>query len=267
MRLTQRTCSRPLGITILAGVVALGAPAVPLRAAGTTLSFAPAVDYPANVNDVATADLDSDGVLDLITSDSNNSQVGVLLGDGQGAFGALTSFPAANTNIGLVTGLLNGDDIPDVVTANPGPDSISVLLGNGDGTLAAAVDYTTGGGGKGGTSPDSLALGDVNGDSHTDIVAGNSGEASIDVLLGNGDGTFQANVTYATGSDTKPDSVALGHMDGDNTLDVVFAAGSVGVKPGYGRNHAGRRRRDVRGAFGVPGRSQSRRGRARPCGR
>ena len=68
-----------------------------------------------------------------------------------------------------------------------------------------------------------MAVGDLNGDGMLDIVAANSGSATVSVLLGPGDGTFTTKVDYPTGrhaySDSpvgnSPNSLALGDLDGD----------------------------------------------------
>ena len=57
-----------------------------------------------------------------------------------------------------------------------------------------------------------MTLGDVNGDSILDIVTANAGSNNVSVLLGNGDGTFGAQVTFATGTFTV--SVILGDVNG-----------------------------------------------------
>ena len=67
-----------------------------------------------------------------------------------------------------------------------------------------------------------MALADVNGDGKPDLVVANSyGADTVSVLLGNGNGTFQAQQTFATGSD--PVSVAVGDVNGDGKPDLVVA--------------------------------------------
>lgn len=51
-----------------------------------------------------------------------------------------------------------------------------------------------------GTNPRSLAVGDFNGDGKPDMVVANFASNTVSVLIGNGDGTFQAAVNYSTGS-------------------------------------------------------------------
>ena len=79
--------------------------------------------------------------------------------------------------------------------------------------------YTTGG------HPAAVAIGDVNGDSKNDLVVGDTGQYSgnttVSVLLGNGNGTFQARVPYTVG--TSPFSVVLGYFNADTNLDIATA--------------------------------------------
>jgi predicted nucleotidyltransferase len=146
----------------------------------------------------------------------------------------------------VAVGDVNGDSTPDVLVANLCADanctsgSVGVLLANGDGTLQAAVPY-----GSGGQYAYSLAVGDVNGDSKLDVVVVNQcsntcPNGSVGVLLGNGDGTFQAAVMYSGGGAR---SVTVGDVNGDNKLDVLVTnqcdgsncdIGSVGVLLGNG---------------------------------
>ena len=86
-----------------------------------------------------------------------------------------------------------------------------------------------------GTNPAAVAAGDVNGDGKLDLMIANSGSNNVSVLLGNGDGTFQAPANYSAGN--TPVSVALGDFNGDGKLDLVVAnsnSGSVSVLLGNG---------------------------------
>ena len=65
------------------------------------------------------------------------------------------------------------------------------------------------------------AIGDVNGDGKPDLVVANSDGNTVSVLLGNGNGTFQAQQTFATGDD--PYSVAVADVTGDGKPDIVVA--------------------------------------------
>ena len=84
----------------------------------------------------------------------------------------------------------------------------------------------SGRGGDGvGAYPYSVAIGDFNGDGRPDLAVANVDSNTVSVLLGNGDGTFQAAVNYGVG--TKPFSVVVGDFNGDGKPDLaVTNAGS-----------------------------------------
>ena len=69
--------------------------------------------------------------------------------------------------------------------------------------------------------PESVAIADLNGDGSLDLVTANRGSDDVSVLLGNGDGTFQAAQAFAAGDG--PRSVAIADLDGDGVADLVTA--------------------------------------------
>ena len=76
-------------------------------------------------------------------------------------------------------------------------------------------------GGSRSSSPVSVVVEDFNGDGKLDMVTANFGTNNVSVLLGNGDGTFQAAVNSAVGY--APVSVAVGDFNGDGELDLATA--------------------------------------------
>src|SRR5262249_42631163 len=84
-------------------------------------------------------------------------------------------------------------------------------------------------------NPSSVAVGDFNHDGKPDLVVANRVSNNLSVFLGNGDGTFQAAVTYNTGS--QPVFVAVGDFNSDGKLDLVtanFGNNTVSVLLGNG---------------------------------
>jgi hypothetical protein len=142
-----------------------------------------------------------------------------------GGFITASSYPAGTNPISVAVGDFNGDGIADLIVANgAGPwvdNTVSVLLGNGDGTFQAAQNFPAG------SRPQSVAVGDFNGDGHLDLVVANPSAGTVSVLLGNGDGTFQPLQTYTAGSN--PMAVAVADLNGDGALDLAVASSSDGI--------------------------------------
>jgi hypothetical protein len=189
---------------------------------------------------IALADLNSDGKLDLIVGEYSPAYASVLLGNGDGTFQPPVNY-AINGGTYLASMAVadvNGDGKLDILVGNLEGDGLSVLLGNGDGTFKAMHSYGSG-------SIDSITVSDVNGDGKKDLVvtccsgAGQGEKGAVGVLLGNGDGSFQAQVDYGVGGGIiETMEVAVADMNGDGKMDVVAAdlcyADSIGncVKPG-----------------------------------
>ncbi len=233
-----------------------------LRGDGTG-TFGPPVLYDSGApgaNDVAVADVNRDGIRDLIVvnrCDTCDSGVlGVLFGNRDGTFQPVVTYPTGGRNSsGLVVRDVNGDGYPDVLVANLNffipQGTVSVLLGEGNGTFASPVTYDSGG-----YAAPGLAVADVNGDGKLDIVVANCGPVGgcgtgvIGVLLGNGNGTFQPVVTFSSGAFNST-AVAVGDLKGDGQRDLVAAnqcapddctTGSVSVLLAKGHSLTVRRR-------------------------
>jgi hypothetical protein len=205
------------------------------------LNFAPAESFNSGgsgPNSVAIADVNGDNIPDLVVanwctdSTCTASSVAVLLGNGDGTFQTAVTYGSGGLIADSVAVAdLNGDGKPDIVVANCGATSnsncistsnsgnVAVLLNNGNGTFATAVTYSLGALGA-----SSVAVADVNGDNIPDLIVATGSLAGgfVGVLTGKGDGTFNAEVTYASGG-VSPLAVAVADVNGDGQPDVVVA--------------------------------------------
>jgi hypothetical protein len=137
----------------------------------------------------------------------------VLLGNGDGTFGAPRLIPVGSAPNEVQVGDFNGDGIPDLVTANYGSDNVSVLLGHGDGTFGPQQTFPAGSG------PASVAVADVDGDGNLDLVVANRNASTVQVLHGKGDGTFGPPVPFGVGKNRY--SLAVADLNGDGSPDLV----------------------------------------------
>jgi len=224
-------CSGDVSVLLGAGDGSFGAPANYLIGNGCS------------PNSVVVGFFNSDKTPDLAVANSGCDSVSILLGNGDGTFGAPQGF---GTDIDvlpsqLATGDFNDDGNLDLVVASAANDGLgaSVLLGHGDGTFSSAPEVN-----NAGETPQAVAVGDFNGDTIPDLAfaddpSGPNGEISI--VLGNGNGTFdqQQFIQYPIGSSTT--SVAVGDFNDDSVLDVATTddlgnndSGDVWVLPGKG---------------------------------
>ncbi len=128
---------------------------------------------------IVTTDFNGDGKLDLAATDSVGNAVIILLGNGDGTFGAPISIPVGSGPDSIVAADFNNDGKIDLAIANYGDGTITLLLGNGDGTFtqAAGSPYTVG------QYPYQLAVADFNGDGKLDLATANLADYSIWILL------------------------------------------------------------------------------------
>jgi FG-GAP-like repeat/Bacterial pre-peptidase C-terminal domain len=161
------------------------------------------------------ADVNGDGVPDLLYPDYEGANVGVRLGLGDGAFGAQRVFPAGVGAYSLSAVDANGDGKLDLVVANAVDNTVSVLLGNGNGTFQAQKVFPVG------FDPFALVTADLNNDGIPDFVTANRGDNTESVLLGNGDGTLKPYEVVPTGNTAR--GIAVADFNGDGKVDFVNA--------------------------------------------
>jgi hypothetical protein len=182
---------------------------------------------------LASGDFNGDGTPDLVVVNNGINKFGdvsVLLADGKGGFLAPVAYPViGSTPVWVAVADFNGDHKLDLAVSVTTTNSVSILLGKGDGTFQPAVSYAVESG------PQGITVADVNGDGKADVIAANQcgvdplcHQGTISILLGNGDGTFQKEMSFNGG--LSPLSVATADFNGDGHLDVAVAD-TCGVDP------------------------------------
>src|SRR5688572_4521421 len=116
---------------------------------------------------IIAADIDSDGIPDLVSANSLSVAIEVRRGLGDGSFEAPVMLGVGGSN-SVAAGDLNNDGNVDVVL-----NGATVLLGHGDGTFGTASEARLG------DHPSMIALGDVNQDGRLDIVSTNTGSVAL----------------------------------------------------------------------------------------
>ena len=194
------------------------------RAGGT---FGPGVFYPAGQNplSVTIADFNGDGNPDLAVTAADNT-LSILLGNAAGTFHAGPSRGTGHEPRYVAAGDFNRDGKMDLAVANALDQTVSIFLGQGNGSFQAGNSYCTS------YYPESLIVTDYNGDGNLDIIQG-AGDArglgpgieseNIDILPGNGDGTFRGAISIpVAGSSITGTFLATGDFNGDGKLDAIL---------------------------------------------
>jgi len=184
-------------------------------------TFQSPVTVPTNGNYysfLAVADMNGDGKPDLVASSGNSAAISVFLGRGDGTFQPMVTSPGGNIGNPMAVSLgdFNGDGRTDVALVYW--LGIEVLLGNGDGTLQAPIQTSM----STGSAPGYTAVtADFDGDGKLDIAYAGYYSNIHTIAFGNGDGTFQSGMRFAT--DGYAATFAVADFDGDGRTDFTVA--------------------------------------------
>ncbi|CAF1311483.1 unnamed protein product [Adineta steineri] len=184
---------------------------------------------------VTIGDVNNDNILDVISANSANDNIGVFLGYGNGTFASWNTFYVGLDSHpqDVVLGDFNHDNQIDIATANGYNDSISVLLGFGNGSFSEAIVYPV----RADSKPYSIVIADLNNDQKWDFVVAEYGRDNVGVMLGCNCAAFKDQQMYSNKFSLRPTSLTTGDFNNDGYLDIAgaFAANdSVGILFGYG---------------------------------
>ena len=201
---------RPLLLSLIA--LALGAASAGALPFTTTALF----DYPVGNGPVSSvvADVNSDGLPDVITANGFNNTISVLI-NGPGLFYSAVNYPVGDRPSSVAAWDLDYDGFMDLLVANYNDSTVSVMMGNGTGAFPTRTNYPSG------TSTTSALIANINGDGYHDLVTTSKGNGSVGVRLGAASGTFGPRTNYPVG--VWPLNAVAGDLNGDGLSDIVTA--------------------------------------------
>jgi hypothetical protein len=173
------------------------------------------------VRDIAVADFNGDGNPDIaVLQDDEPSTVAVFLGRGDGTFISQPPIPVFSFfgAYSMASGDFNGDGNADLLVTNYNDGTTTVLLGNGDGGFLVKP-----GPDLGGQDSSAAIVADFNGDGIPDVATldmfAEEYAFNVEILFGNGDGTF---VVSSVPAQCDPNSgIAEADFNGDGFPDIV----------------------------------------------
>jgi archaellum component FlaF (FlaF/FlaG flagellin family) len=167
---------------------------------------------------ISAGDFNHDGLLDLIW---NGGEIALGVGNGNFTTAAISGFPSTGDFQNMAVADFDGDGNLDFATPDLASNSLLAFRGHGDGTFTQVTGQPS----LAQFSND-VAVADLNGDGKLDLVFSDDCLSpcvakTIEIFLGNGDGTFQPGMSFTVGN--APQSVAVGDFNGDGRLDIAVA--------------------------------------------
>ena len=169
---------------------------------------------------ISIADVNRDGIPDMIYV--GTTDIEVALGKGDGTFASPVGYavpvaaPPYSVVFALVVGDFSGDGWPDIAIAYANASNAPILqiyLNQKNGKFAAGPIYALSSG------PAYIAVADLNGDGLLDLALANVNTNNVSIFLNKGAGTFVSGGTYAAG--TNPTTIAVGDVNGDGFPDLA----------------------------------------------
>jgi len=167
---------------------------------------------------IVSGDFDTDGDLDLATSNLTYGNVSILLNDGIASFLETSTVEVGESPRSIISGDWDGDSDLDLAVANFSSNNLSILKNDGNAAFSHSKILTTV------TELYYIEAGDFNGDGNLDLVlaSDNFPNGTISVFVNNGSGDFtQMSSNITLGQNIVVGSIAVGDWEGDGDLDVA----------------------------------------------
>jgi hypothetical protein len=166
--------------------------------------------------DFATGDIDDNGTVDVVFTNSSSHSVNVVRNHGDSTFGALevTTIAGGYPDQIVMADLTNSNG-PDIVVTDSARDTLCILLNNGSGGFTISERLITGH-----KPSDPIAM-NLDGDAYLDLAVANIDGNSVSVFVNDHDGTFTLDTTITVGDE--PQMVAPWDFDNDSDIDLAVA--------------------------------------------
>ncbi len=189
-------------------------------------TFQPAAFYNtgSDPDGLVAVDLNGDGKLDFVAANNGSNTISVLLNNGNGTFGTGVTYAVGALPFSVAAGDFYDNGKVDIAVTNFGDNTVTLLPGKGDGTfnVATALTFSTG------DSPIGLAAGDFNGDGRLDLVASNSVDDTISILLQTPSTSLSTTSlsfgSQSVGTNSAPQNVSL-----KNTGSAALTISSIAI--------------------------------------
>jgi len=184
---------------------------------------------------IALGDFNRDGFKDIAYLNDGaggDSNVTVLLNNGNGTFGAPQFNWVYDNSDDLAVGDFDGDGNLDIAAVNSYYSLVFVLIGDGYGNFTSYSEF------YGGDAPTGIKTADFNDDGRLDFAVISRGSNSLSIFLNQGYYLYSDPITFSVGQ--SPVNIAVGNLDGDSLPDLVVVnqgSGSVTVLCSSGGAH------------------------------
>ena len=184
--------------------------------------------------DIEVADLNADGLPDLLTTGQLNGQLTALINAGGGAFetGIISSAPGSPYALAVAD--LDGDGIPDAAVTHIDADQVSVHLGDGSGSFTEVQRHDVD------QKPQAIVAALLDDDPLPDLAVVGNDHGKLQVLRGTGAGLLSDTGLYVTGN--KPNDLCSADFNQDGRMDLATANGwssTVNVFLGQAKSSSG----------------------------
>ncbi|SMD33182.1 Por secretion system C-terminal sorting domain-containing protein [Reichenbachiella faecimaris] len=184
---------------------------------GSFLSLGERQDFAITGNSywIASADIDGDGRVDLLTMDTENDSIYVLSNTSSGVdnidFALAQSLKTGSLGQHFVVGDIDQDNLPDIIAASETDVALNVFLNTGSFSFSAKQDFALN------SSPNFVMLGDVDGDGIQDLASANDG-LSLTVFINS---STDNNLVLSATDFANTGGTPLDDLNGDGKLELI----------------------------------------------